>query len=114
MGGSVSVFNLSPLLQSLDLPGKEVAREEGEPLQTFAGHRSEGYALDWSKAAPGQLASGDCRSGIHVWKPSTGGSWSVSERSYSSHTASVEDVRWSPNEANVLASCSVDKTIKVW
>merc|ERR1712071_51297 len=56
MGGSVSVFNLSPLLQSLDLPGKEVAREEGEPLQTFAGHRSEGYALDWSKAAPGQLA----------------------------------------------------------
>ena len=39
--GSVSVFNLSQLLQRLDLPGKEVAREEGEPLQTFAGHKSE-------------------------------------------------------------------------
>merc|ERR1712130_905984 len=57
---------------------------------------------------------GDCAGGIHVWRPGSGGTWAVSEKSYASHTASVEDVRWSPNEANVLVSCSVDKTLKVW
>jgi len=112
--GSVAVWNLSSSLQKLDLPGKEVVREEAPPLQAFTGHGSEGFALDWSGADTGVLASGDCNRNIHVWKPGTGGSWAVSERPYSSHTASVEDVRWSPNEKNVLVSCSCDKTIKVW
>merc|ERR1712181_183223 len=39
--GTVSVFNLAPLLERLDLPGKEkeVVRDDCSPLQTFAGHR---------------------------------------------------------------------------
>ena len=115
--GTVSVFNLAPLLERLDLPGKEnkeVVRDDCSPLQTFAGHKTEGFALDWSSVASGSLATGDCSGGIHVWKPGSGGTWSVSEKSYASHTASVEDVRWSPNEANVLVSCSCDKSLKVW
>jgi len=112
--GAVTVHGLGRLLERLDMPGKEVVREEAAPLQTFEGHKSEGFALDWSPAAAGQLASGDCSSGIHVWRPGAGGTWAVSPQPYTSHTASVEDVRWSPNESNVLASCSVDASIKVW
>ena len=41
-------------------------------------HSTEGYALDWSAVAEGRLASGDCRRGIHVWDPTSSGSWSVS------------------------------------
>lgn len=112
--GSVSVWNINSLLQKLDLPGKEVIKEDLTPLQSFTGHQSEGYALDWSQADTGVLASGDSTKNIHVWRPGTGGSWTVSDRPYTSHTASVEDIRWSPNEKNVLVSCSCDKTIKVW
>lgn len=43
-------------------------------------HSTEGFALDWSRAAAGRLASGDCRRGIHVWDANEKGNWSVSGR----------------------------------
>lgn len=104
---------------------------EHKPLYSYSGHRDEGFALDWSSKAPGInkilynikkklninsfflflgfLASGDCKGNIHTWKPSESG-WVVNLHSLGGHKESVEDLQWSPNEVNVLASCSVDKS----
>lgn len=53
----------------------------------------------------GCLATGDCNKNIHLWFAQDGGSWRVDQRPYTGHTASVEDIQWSPNEANVSMSC---------
>ena len=49
----------------------------------------------------GKLLTGDCVKNIHQWAPAEGGTWHVDQRPFSAHTASVEDIQWSPNEANV-------------
>ena len=54
----------------------------------------------------GRLATGDCKKHIHLWNMGEGGTWNVDQRPFVGHTASVEDIQWSPNEENVSASNS--------
>lgn len=76
-------------------------------------HSSEGFALDWSPLKQGRLASGDCASSLLIWEPNEGANWGLQECGIG-HQNSVEDIQWSPSEESVFASCSVDKTIKIW
>lgn len=93
--------------------GSQAPKQEVlKPLATHT-HGSEGFALDWSRVKAGRLASGDGRGKIHVWEPQEGGRWAVGG-AHVGHGGSVEDVQWSPTEETVFASCSADRTIRVW
>ncbi|KAI0498228.1 hypothetical protein KFK09_021469 [Dendrobium nobile] len=83
------------------------------PVIKFDGHRDEGFAIDWSPVVTGRLVSGDCNRCIHLWEPSND-SWIVDANPFVGHQASVEDLQWSPTEADVFASCSVDGDISIW
>ncbi|GFS43319.1 transducin family protein [Actinidia rufa] len=84
------------------------------PLVKYGGHRDEGYAIDWSPLVSGRLVTGDCKNCIHLWEPISGTTWNVDANPFVGHTASVEDLQWSPTEPHVFASCSVDGNIAIW
>ncbi|XP_055345800.1 glutamate-rich WD repeat-containing protein 1-like isoform X3 [Paramacrobiotus metropolitanus] len=115
---AVHLWNLSSALNAVDdsrvMSTFQQNSPKYAPVYTFSGHKTEGYALAWSRAAAGCLASGDADGRIFVWKPSQGGQWHIDARPYTSHSSSVEDIQWSPHEPNVFASCSSDKSIKIW
>ncbi|KAF4526267.1 hypothetical protein B566_EDAN010977 [Ephemera danica] len=88
-------------------------RDQPKPLHSFKGHQGEGFAVDWCNTIPGMLATGDCARNIHIWTPKENAAgWIVNQVPLKGHTASVEDVQWSPNEKHVLASCSVDCSLE--
>lgn len=114
--GLVQIFDLSTQLADLAQRNRQKpsshAMQNTVPKQLHR-HRTEGYALDWSNHTAGQLASGDCSNNIHVWQPTPDAKWTITE-AFQGHTGSVEDLQWSPTEANVFASCSVDHSLRIW
>ncbi|KAK5640050.1 hypothetical protein RI129_010861 [Pyrocoelia pectoralis] len=117
--GRVNIWDLTKQLQAVNDTDllksyvKENIASTVKPLFTFTGHQQEGFAMDWNSIDHGVLATGDCRMDVHIWKPKDGG-WFVDQRPLIGHTKSVEDIQWSPNEPSVLASCSVDRSIRIW
>ncbi|KAK3782929.1 hypothetical protein RRG08_016308 [Elysia crispata] len=112
--GTVYLYDVGPHIQLLDNP--DTAKFEvstAPPLFAFDGHQIEGYALAWSRFDTGCLLSGDCNKNIFKWQL-TESSWQVDSRPFVGHTASVEDIKWSPKESNVFMTCSVDKSLRVW
>ncbi|KAM9309405.1 glutamate-rich WD repeat-containing protein 1 [Pholidichthys leucotaenia] len=117
--GQVEIFDLRAQLEAVHSSAAMTVfiqqQKEATALFSFSGHMTEGFAIDWSSKVPGRLVSGDCKKNIHVWEPREGGtSWHIDQRPFSSHTKSVEDLQWSPTEATVFASCSVDQSIRIW
>ncbi|XP_033631218.1 glutamate-rich WD repeat-containing protein 1-like [Asterias rubens] len=115
--GSVHLWDLSEALSAVgnaQRMARFMRQASHKPLFTFTGHQTEGFAMDWCPTTPGNLITGDCRKNIHLWKLQEGGEWHVDQRAYSAHTDSVEDLQWSPTEKNVFASCSVDKSLRIW
>uniref|UniRef100_A0A8R7U639 Histone-binding protein RBBP4-like N-terminal domain-containing protein n=1 Tax=Triticum urartu TaxID=4572 RepID=A0A8R7U639_TRIUA len=116
--GHVQVWDFKSFLNSVADSGP-VAHKEDDiihnhvPLKIFNGHKDEGYAIDWSPLVTGRLVSGDCNSCIHLWEPSSS-TWDVDTKPFVGHSASVEDLQWSPTEGDVFASCSVDGKICIW
>lgn len=116
--GKVHIFDVAPQLHSLLYPGTNNAPLSKLPVFTLESHgRAEGYALAWGNpigsSTSGRLLSGDIHSKIFL-TTMTPSSFTPSAKPFLSHTDSVEDIQWSPSEPTVFASCSADKSIRVW
>ena len=118
--GSVHIYDVKPQMAALKSASaqqkykKDKEARQAPPMFTFSGSMGEGFAMDWSNLKQGELLTGDCKNNIFHFKPVEGGLWSVNQKPFSGHTGSVEDVKWFPNQASVFASCSVDRSIRVW
>lgn len=77
-------------------------------------HKTEGYGLDWSTLQNNTFASGDCSGTIFVWKPASGGRWAPSGSYSAAGAQSVEEIRWSPTQSDVLIACRAGGTVEVW
>jgi ribosome assembly protein RRB1 len=55
--GVVNVWNVQPWLSSLDQPPSTLLQPHTTPLFAYAGHGTEGYALDWSPTVAGRMVS---------------------------------------------------------
>ncbi|KAJ6243571.1 glutamate-rich wd repeat-containing protein [Anaeramoeba flamelloides] len=110
--GQIGIYNLKKQIDALDHTPKQ--RLTSNVLFQSKVHKDEGYALTWSPNEEGRLLSGDCTGKIYLWLPHES-TWVLDEKtSYQRSTESIEDLTFSPNEGNVFASCSVDRTIKIW
>ena len=78
--------------------------------------KAEGFAVDWNNINPFVLAIGGYDKKVSIFKPKDENvSDIILYGDYlTGHTDSVEDIQWSPNEENVLASCGIDKSIRFW
>ncbi|CDW98011.1 hypothetical protein [Sporisorium scitamineum] len=124
--GEVKIFDVRPLLNSLDRPGTSYdARKVNTPMFAVKAHNGvEGYAMDWAgvvnggsssggKASSLRLLTGDIHSKIFLTTAGNAG-FTTNPTPFTSHTSSVEDLQWSPKEPTVFASCSADRSIRVW
>ena len=117
--GKVHIWDLRPLIESLDVPGYMYDKRVQTPLFTINSHgRAEGFAMDWGSsggAHPSSLRilTGDIHSKIYL-TTSTPSGFNALPQSFLSHTSSVEDVQWSPSEPTVFASCSADQSVQIW
>ena len=110
----VGVYDVTSAVEALDepvVPGKPKSFG-GSKVASFK-HTDEGYALDWSPLTWGRLAAGSCNSQIWLYRLADDTQF-IKEGSLQSHKKSVEDVQFSPSQEHVLASCSVDQTVKLW
>lgn len=75
----------------------------------------EGFGLEWSPHTLGRLQAGSCDGNINVIQ--TGDEYCAAFQKedvpYTYHDESVEDLQFSPTEAEVFASCSVDGTVQI-
>lgn len=122
--GSVNLFNVESIMQrfsSREGKGAVLHDIPSKPFFSYSKHTTEGYALDWSLASEGHLATGDCSGNIHLWAPRPDGGYSVTP-SYETNAAdrasdaspSVEDLQWSPTEASVFASAECGGYVRVF
>ncbi|KAG5654714.1 hypothetical protein H0H81_007470 [Sphagnurus paluster] len=115
--GKVHIFDVRPLIESLDVPGYTYDKARAHtPVFTIESHgRAEGFAMDWASSGHSslRLLTGDIHSKIYL-TTSTPTGFNALSQPFLTHTSSVEDLQWSPSEPTVFASCSADRSIQIW
>ncbi|KAJ3507183.1 hypothetical protein NLJ89_g6454 [Agrocybe chaxingu] len=115
--GKVHIWDVRPLIESLDVPGYIPDKSRSHaPVFTINSHgRAEGFAMDWASSSPSslRLLTGDVHSKIYL-TTSTPSGFNALSQPFTSHTSSIEDIQWSPSEPTVFGSCSADCSIQIW
>ena len=75
------------------------------------GHKGKVLCLGWSCDGR-RLASGSADQTIRIWSSSAGGEGGCVE--LTGHGGSVDQLAWSPTQADVLASTGSDRTLRIW
>lgn len=109
--GKVNIYDVRKYLLAVDSGSSSLLPKKEAPKYQVTNHKNEGFALDWSPTVLGRLLSGDCTK--YIYESDVTNNTTIS-KPYESHSGSVEDIQWSPTEKDVFASCSVDKTVKIW
>ncbi|VVA99642.1 unnamed protein product [Arabis nemorensis] len=117
----VQVWNLSSHLNALtesETEGKGATSPvlTQAPAANFAGHKDEGYAIDWSPATAGRLLSGigsdDGTFSIRDLRLIKDGDAVVAHFEYHKHP--ITSIEWSAHEASTLAVSSSDNQLTIW
>lgn len=114
--GKVHIWDVRPLIESLDVPGYSLDKTRvHSPVYTVNTHgRAEGFAMDWAATGSSlRLVTGDILSKIYLTSSSPSG-FNTTAQPFTSHTSSVEDLQWSPTDLTVFASCSADQSVRLW
>ncbi|KAJ7446420.1 WD40-repeat-containing domain protein [Mycena galericulata] len=114
--GKVHIWDVRPLIESLDVPGYSVDKNRTHsPVYTVNSHgRAEGFAMDWAATGSSlRLLTGDIHSKIYLTSSSPSG-FNTAAQPFTSHTSSVEDLQWSPTDLTIFASCSADRSVRLW
>ncbi|CAG8777638.1 19061_t:CDS:2, partial [Racocetra fulgida] len=51
--GKVLIWDLAPVINSLDTPGRQIPQKTQKPIYTVESHSTEGFAMDWSGTVAG-------------------------------------------------------------
>lgn len=110
----VKIYNIDGLvydLKNVDITQKmeRKAKEiDLEPIGNF-NSVSEGYALEWSPLHTGLLASGNCNGVLNLYTAADENCSSFKKyNEYNYHGDSLEDIQFSPNDQNGIATTGCD------
>lgn len=114
--GAVMIWDVSSAINSTNT---EAAQTADQPVQSIfdcnvdgEDDEDEGYGLAWSKITPGILAIGQNSGVVSLWENRQAAFAELHK--FQAHTASVEDIVFSPTDDGFFATCSCDSTIAVW
>lgn len=116
--GKVNIYNIAHLRARFNAsqgnPTPHSASNPKNPVYTYSGHGTEGFALDWSLVNQGHLASGDNDGCIHLWTPRPDGTYEVTPSYESVGGVSVEEIQWSPSESTVFCAAETGGYLSIY
>ena len=116
--GTVRVWRAEGAADSQD-------RQTWSCIETITGHSGSVDCVQWHPTLPA-LASGFSDGSVVVWSPAevfASECWAADPEAVlkkfrpaklSGHKRKATCVKWHPHDANVIASCSTDDTVRIW
>ncbi|KAG6557382.1 hypothetical protein Mapa_000651 [Marchantia paleacea] len=98
-----------------------VATSNGQPSPPFKhlhtreylGHKKKVHSVAWNCQGK-RLASGSVDQTARIWHIELHGSSKAKDMELKGHTDSVDQLCWDPKHADLLATASGDKTVRLW